>query len=398
MRRVREGTIGIVPAGALGVGFFYHLTGQLARNDGTVFFIERTGSKSAEALRISKRLRIESGGRIHEVDATPVCRGDLLKAFEERQLPDVLLVCTNPDQLGGVLNDYVQLIERSYAAGEFEAIELPVLVLCSNGIYFQRQRQLFVERLEESTLLGRLPDLWPDVMPRIVGRLLRGVTIQTGVRDGVGVDAIYQPGPSGITRLAGGDTWFRERTAEILCAHGGWFEVAPHSSATRLEFDKAMVNLTVNLLGQLFAIDEAGRFTPLRVREIVTPEHERAMRELVVHVLAVGRAVKAYGPTDNVEDLHREMLDTNHQHDDHVPSSLQWVGLRMRHGELEAQLTPTEAWLIEPLIRYAHAAGLNDSAIYFEQLRDELLRKLTLAARLVGQAPSPANSPPAPAR
>jgi len=45
----------------------------------------------------------------------------------------------------------------------------------------QRLLNIFVEWLEESALLGRLPDLWPDFMPRIVGRLLRGMTIQTGV-------------------------------------------------------------------------------------------------------------------------------------------------------------------------------------------------------------------------
>jgi hypothetical protein len=292
----------------------------------------------------------------------------------------VLLVCTNPDQLGSVLNDYVQLLERSHAVGELNALDFPVLVLASNGIYFQRQRQLFIEQLEESTLLGRLPDLWPELMPRIVGRLLRGVTIQTGVRDGIGADAIYQPGPGGITQLAGGDDWFRER-AEFVCrAHGGWFEVAQHSSATRLEFDKAMVNLTANLLGQLYAIDEQGRFTLLRVREILMAEHEARMRELVEHVFTIGRAVRAYDASDSVEQLFATMMETNQQHYDHVPSSLQWVGLRLRQRQLAAQLTPTEAWLIEPLIRYAHSAGIEESAAYFEQLREELLRKLTLAA------------------
>jgi hypothetical protein len=144
-------------------------------------------------------------------------------------------------------------------------------------------RQQFIEQLEESTLLGRLPDLWPDLMPRIVGRLLRGVTIQTGVRDGGGTEAVYHPGPRGITRLAGGDQKLRERACEMLRARGGWFQLARHSSATRLEFDKAMVNLTANLLGQLYAIDPRGHFTPLRVRDIVTAEHEPEIR-LAQHV------------------------------------------------------------------------------------------------------------------
>ena len=121
-------------------------------------------------------------------------------------LPEIVLLCPNPDQLPGILNTVVQLLERMNEHGELTPeFELPTLVLSSNGIYYQRLRQQFIERLEESTLLGRLPDLWPDIMPRIVGRLLRGVTIQTGVRDGIGADAVYHPGPRGITRLAGGD-------------------------------------------------------------------------------------------------------------------------------------------------------------------------------------------------
>ena len=56
MRRVREGTIGILPAGALGVGFFYQLTRELTQNDGCVFFLERAGSKSAAALRAQGEL------------------------------------------------------------------------------------------------------------------------------------------------------------------------------------------------------------------------------------------------------------------------------------------------------------------------------------------------------
>lgn len=385
MRRVREGTVGILPPGALGVAFFYHLTRELRENDGRVFFLARSGSRSAESLRAMGDLVIRTAGGLKHVPFGVASRGDLGQAFETEQLPEVLLVCTNPDQLGGVLDEVVRLLERSYERDELTPDELnvPITVLSANGIYFQRQRQAFIERLEESTLLGRLPDLWPDLMPRIVGRLVRGVTIQTGLRDGSGANTVYEPGPRGITRLAAGDEAVRRRAHELLQGRGGWFELARHSSATRLEFDKAMVNLTSNLLGQLYAIDARGHFSPLRVSQIVTTEHEPAMRELTRHVLATGRAVRAYSPDENFEEIFQHMLQTNHQHDDHIPSSLQWVGLRLRQKKLEPVLTPTEAWLLEPLIRYAHAAGLDDSAAYFEALRGQLLAKLKLAAARV---------------
>ncbi|MCI0540863.1 MAG: hypothetical protein L0Z50_37155 [Verrucomicrobiales bacterium] len=381
MRRVREGTIGILPPGALGVSFFYHLTREFAQNDGTVIFLERGGSKSAQALRARGELMIDSEGITHCVPLANLLGKNLLDAFEHHALPEIALLCPNPDQLPGILNTVVQLLERLNEHGELTPdFDLPTLLLSSNGIYYQRLRQQFVERLEESTLLGRLPDLWPNFMPRIVGRLLRGITIQTGVRDGTGAAAIYRPGPRGITRLAGGDQTLRERACDLLRSRGGWFELARHSSPTRLEFDKALVNLTSNLLGQLYAIDAEGKFKPLRVGEIVTGEREPEIRDLARHVWEVGRAVKAYAADEQFNSIFAHLLETTHQHDDHIPSSLQWIDLRLRRQKMEPKLTPTEEWLLDPLIRYAHAAGLDDTGRYFEELKERVMRKLRLAA------------------
>ena len=382
MGRVREGTIGILPAGALGVALFSRLTHRLAINDGSVFFLERLASSSAAALRAKGELLISLDDQIHRVPTHGLLRGDLLTTFEQSALPEILLLCPNPDQLPPVLNEVVQLLERMNEVGELTAeFEFPILMLSSNGIYYQRLRQQFIERLEESTLLGRLPDLWPDIMPRLVGRLLRGVTIQTGIRDGSGAEAVYHPGPPGITRLAGGEQSVRERAYALFRQRGGWIELAKHSSATRLEFDKAMVNLTANLLGQFHAIDAEGNFRLLRVKEIVTKEHSDEIRELARHVFEIGRAVKAYAADESFDTILETVLATSHQHDEHVPSSLQWIGLRLRQRALTPKLTPTEEWLLDPLIRYAHAAGLHESGGYFEALKTRAVAKLALAAR-----------------
>jgi len=393
MERLRAGTIGILPAGALGVSFFFHLTDRLARDDGNVFFVEREGSKSAAALRGRGELVIAHEAHLHRLHAADCLHGSLLELFERAGLPEVLLLCPNPDQLPGILSTIVRMLERMGEHGELEAeaLNLPVLALASNGIYYQRLRQQFIEQLEEATLLGRLPDLWPELMPRIVGRLVRGVTIQTGIRDGAGADCVYHPGPRGITRLAGGDAESRELAVTLLRERGGWFELAPNSSATRLEFDKAIVNLTANLLGQFYAIDTAGEFTPLRVRDIVTAAHEPEIRELAQRVFEVGRAVRAYAPNESFEQLLASLLETTRQHDDHIPSSLQWIGLRLRQGALEPKLTPTEEWLLDPLIRYAHAAGLHDTGHYFEALKKRAIVNLTIAtarARSTGASDS----------
>ncbi len=375
------GTIGILPAGALGVSFFFHLTRGLRECDGKIFFLERAGSKSAAALHDGGTLHIATSEVTTNLPATALFKGNLLQCYREDSLPEVLLVCPNPDQLLAVMTTIVELIELISADDRLAALPLPIIVLSANGIYFQRVRQLFIEKLEEATLFGRLPDLWPELMPRIIGRLLRGITIQTGIREGFGSAAVYRPGERGITRLAGGDQSHRERCCRLLSGRGGWFELAANSSATRLEFEKAQVNLVANLLGQLYAIDEGGRFRSLTVDDIVVPEHEAEIRDLARHVFEVGRAVKAYGPQESFDTVFATLLDTFRMHRSHVPSSLQWVGLLLRQGTLKAELTPTESWILEPLNRYARSAGLEEGAIYFENLKIRLIARLRDAIR-----------------
>lgn len=376
MGRVHHGCVGILPAGALGVAFFHHFTGELTRLDGSVSFLEREGSASGAALRTAGTLRIGDA----TIETARVARPDLLACFEAGWLPEIVLVCTQPDQLLGMMKTIVRLIERAHSAGVLDdaVSELPVFVLCSNGIYFQRVRQYFIELIEEATTFGRLPELWPERMPHIVGKLLRGVTIQTGQREGAGANAIYRPGPRGRTLLVGGDAANRVRVAELLSALGCWVEVAAHPSTTRVEFDKALVNLSMNLLGQLHAIDDGGHFRLLTIREILAEEGEET-RELARHVIDVGRSVGAYAATEDFETLHAQMLDSARLHLDHVPSSLQWIAQQLRLGKLEPRLTPTEQWLLEPLIRYAHVAGLEDAARYFAGLTRRVEHRLARA-------------------
>jgi len=391
MPLLRPGTIGILPAGALGVALYFHLTRELREVDDRVRFFARRGSASGEALRAAARLRVKVGGEIREVAHPALWAPDLLASAEAGALPEVVLVCPQPDQLLGGITVAVQLIEWLHRAGRLgaDAAELPVFILCSNGIYFQRVRQFLVEKLEESTLLGRLPDLWPALMPRLVGKFLRGVTIQTGQREGDGAAAVYRPGPPGRTLLAGGDPAVRARCAALLGARGGWFEVAPPSSPTRVEFDKALINLAANLLGQLAAIDDAGDFRLLAVQEIFGNEGSAEARELIERVVEIGRAVGAYTADDDLETIWRETLTSARKVADHIPSSLQWIEQQLRLGQLRPRLTPTETWLLEPLIRYAHAAGLEDAARYFEKLTARVEQRLALAVRRQGKSGSP---------
>jgi hypothetical protein len=217
-------------------------------------------------------------------------------------------------------------------------------------------------------------------MGRIVGHLLRGVSIQTGHRTGSGPEAVFHPGPRGRTTLAGGDPLKRRRCMELLTNLGGWFEDAGTTPPVRAEFDKALINLWGNLYGQLKSIDAHGRFRLLRVREIMPGGECPELRELASHVVAVGRAVHAYRADEDFELIYRTALTIAAAPREHIPSSLKWLEAQLAAGTLTPQLAPTEAWLLDPLTRFARTAGLEQAVSYFTSLRERLEERLRLAA------------------
>lgn len=105
------------------------------------------------------------------------------------------------------------------------------------------------------------------------------------------------------------------------------------------------------------------------------------IRELCERVFTVGRAVRAYAPDDDFNVIFAGLHETWRRHATHIPSSLQWLELQLSHGSLAPRLTPTEQWLLEPLIKYARAAGREDIAAWFEALKSRVLALLAGAAR-----------------
>ena len=374
-------TVGILPVGALGAAFYYHLTRGCTEAQDRIQFIQRRGSVNTAAIAERGTLTISSDGKVHSIKASDACRSDLVSCGQAAWLPDVLLVCTQPDQLLPVVGDYVRLLEYLHSVHGIEkALEmLPLIVLSSNGIYHERVRRFLVELLEESMLYGRLPDLWNQWMGLIVGKLIRGVTVQTGYRVGSGADAVFCAGPSARTTLAGGDAENRRRCAELLQSLGGWFEATSNDPPIRVEFDKALVNLWSNLLGQLKAIDESGEFRLLRIREIFSDCDNNELRELSGHLFAIGQAVRAYRPDEDFDQLHNNTLRISRGSGEHFPSSLKWIETQLNAGTLSPQLTPTEKWLIDPLVHYARTAGLDEAANYFSSLRQRIEQKLAFA-------------------
>ena len=123
----------------------------------------------------------------------------------------------------------------------------------------------------------------------------------------------------------------------------------------------------------------------LKVRDILPDPESAETRELAHHVIAVGRAVHAYRPEEDFETLYRSAMEVARGPLEHVPSSIQWIDTQLRAGTLEAHVAPTEKWLLDPLIRYASTAGLEESARYFTELIGRIEERLARAiARELG--------------
>jgi hypothetical protein len=374
MRRPEQQTVGILPISALGVAFFHYLTIRPAGVPPRVSFLSRRASAANDRWTEDSSVRIETAQGRQDLPLAGRLLGSLPDAAASGNLPDIILACTNPDQLFDVIGDYVAVVEHEHREGRLlsGAARLPVLILCSNGIYFQRIRSSFIELLEESTLLGRLPDLWPDLMPAVVGRLMRGVTIQTALRSGAGSSAAYRPGRPGRTLLTGGSKAARSEAALHLSRCGGWFEDAGEVLPTRVEFDKALVNLAMNVFGQLASIDANGRFRALTVGEIARQMPPARTLELVTAAIKVGRGVGVFradeSPSAVLNELQR-LLDSTAEH---IPSSLQLLEQQIGAGTLAPGLAPTEKWLLQPLQQYARSLGDTDAIRYFEGIEREL--------------------------
>jgi hypothetical protein len=381
MQPPETASVGILPIGALGVAFHHHLTSREAQ-PGRVVFLSRHASAKGDRWQGQSKVTVETPEGSHDLPLTGRLEGTLAEAAHGDRLPGIVLVCTNPDQLFGVVADYVAVIEHEHRENRLSdaPASLPLLVLCANGIYFQRIRSSFIELLEESTLLGRLPDLWPDLMPRVVGRLVRGITIQTAMRRGSGTSAVYKPGPPGRTLLAGGDRTARAAAVRLLAERGGWFEDAGEVSPTRAEFNKALVNLAMNVLGQLAAIDPDGRFRPLTVGEIRRHVPRARIIELVEAVTDVGRGVGVFGESDSPAEVLRSLEQALETTSSHVPSSLQLLQQHLADGSLGPGMAPTEKWLLQPLQHYARSLSDTAAFNYFENLERDLTAALERAA------------------
>ena len=262
---IREGTLGIHPAGALGVAFFVHARGDC--------LIGRTGDGITHILKATGTLALHESGTTRSISIKGRVFGNLLEADALGCMPELLFVCCNPDQLGLLTGELVRFLESLAERGHLTSIDglrqrVPILLVLPNGILSEQTIRTYEEQINESLLMGRLPGVTGDMSAALIDRVVRGISLQAGGRRGGGAETVYVIEKKGSLLFAGGGELERERVEIIVAAHDYTFNHVRGVPGTRIEFDKAMITIVLNVGGLIHMVNPNGALSDLRMGDL----------------------------------------------------------------------------------------------------------------------------------
>lgn len=378
MSGVQNNTIGIMPVGALGVAFYYHLTGGNLEDNG-VFFLNRPDGRGSTVIQKSECLHIEYGGKHLSIPTQGRFLGGMIESSDKGELPELIIVATNPDQIDVVLRGIRPLLEwmRDEDVFDSKSPAFPYFLFVANGIYFDHIRYRYVELLERSFMEGSLPDLWPEIALQLVCRLLRGPTVMAGHRSGYWNNTVYQPGVKGNTVISGSNEAGRQRVHTLLSDRGLPVEIADQSPVS-IELQKALINLICNLFGVIYSIENNNRFCPLVIGDIIVPAHHPDFIELGEHVYDIARASRAVPPDACFADVFPKMIQLLQKVRTHYPSAIQSIVLFLDSRSAIPDMTPNEEWLIVPLKELASNLNLQKALVNLHNLEKRYRNALDL--------------------
>ena len=348
-------------------------------------FIGRSGDGITQPLKDAGTLRLEDHGTLRTIPLRKRVSANLLEADALELMPELLLVCCNPDQLGlftGELTRFLENLTERGRLGSCEDIrrEVPILLILPNGILSEQTTRAYDEQLHESILMQRLPGLSADMRKALLDRVVRGVSFQAGGRRGSGAETVYILERKGAVVFAGGGEVERQCVEDILRAHDYPFTHARGVPGTRVEFDKAMISIVLNVGGLIHAVKPSGELIDLRMGDLCK-DAARAdfVGEITRAVFDVGQAVGAYPPEATYEDIWATHRATILAHAGHVTSSLKTFRDGLGSGLRSVRLFSNEEWILTPLCRYAANAGLKQEEALFAALKRQAQESMARA-------------------
>jgi len=376
---LRPGQLGVHPPGALGVGFFVHARAES--------LVGRQGDGITEHLKDAACLCVEEDGEPRIVPLTGLVHANVLEADAKNALPELLFVCCNPSQLAGFTGEMTRFLESLAERGRLGTAAavrqcMPILLILPNGVLFESTVHDFREQIHESQLMGRLPGVTPAVLAAIDDRVLRGISLQAGGRRGSGPDTVYLLERKGAIPFAAGGPTERERVGRILADHDYPFTHVHDAPATRIEFDKAMISIVLNVGGLIHMVRPDGSCIDLRMGDLCAdPAKAGPVEQMTRAVFEVGKAVGAYPSGATYETVWAEHLQTILKHKGHVTSSVKTFRDALEHGLDSVKLFSNEEWILTPLRRYAAQADLPREETLFRDLAHQIQQAMARAIR-----------------
>ena len=126
------GKLGIHPPGALGVAFYLHANADC--------FVGRSGSKSTEVLHKNGILRYLDGDVMRTVDIQDRVFTNPLDADSRGKLPELLFLCSTPDQLAEFTLEIIHYLENLSSRGHMQSVQdvrdyVPIVLILPNIIF-----------------------------------------------------------------------------------------------------------------------------------------------------------------------------------------------------------------------------------------------------------------------
>jgi len=376
---LHEGELGVQPPGALGVAFFVHANAEC--------FIGRGGDGITQPLKTAGTLKLLEEGKLRSVSLKDRIFANLLEADAMNRMPELLFICCNPNQLALVTLDLTRFLENLAERNKLSSTEdiqrhVPIFLVLPNGILAEQTVRTYEEQINESMLMGRLPGVSEAMVPALLDRLVRGISLQAGGRRGSGSETVYVLERKGALLFAGGGGAERDRVESIVSAHGYPFKHARDVPGTRIEFDKAMISIVLNVGGLIHMVKPDGELIDLRMGDLCKDSSKADFVNRITRaVFDVGKSASAYPPEALFDEVWAEHRATIMSHAEHVTSSLKTFRDALSDGLNSVKLFSNEEWILTPLLRYAANAGMYAEEALFLSLKKDVQAAMARAMR-----------------
>ncbi len=376
---MKNGRMGIMPIGALSIAFANHV-------QGIDTFIE---SKKTH-YGIGTKLKIINQHTKEIILTNENYTNDISSLIDER-MPEIILFSPPNHRListlDEVINTIYKILETHPDLGENV---VPKILMLSNGIYYDDVMDYITKKFESVD---------NSIREKIKGNIVRGTTLQTGVRiENEDMDkdmgAIFKPGTKGSITIAGGSKESRERIISLFKEHNYPVFEMEGEEVRRIEFDKAIINLSTNAVQLSLLIDDDGNVHNFTMGDLISDKKMQDICKKIIHTMvSIGAKSGIYKQKEQQKEQQedkqqKQLIDKISQEiwtkieeksrtdNVHIVSSIAAVIERYRKGKLEnkpLRLPPLEENIINYLLNLSKEYHLEEEKIAIEELRDSIL-------------------------